>query len=126
MYKAQHMKSSRSLLLIAVVKSASAGVVDGLWPGLKPQAFGDTMEGINGVWCPAELDALLVTYSEVQPLLLSSRMMEVFKVSYKPQRILINSDGSVCSLIKKRISDVYDSQFVSDVREPLEMEELMD
>ncbi|GJU04661.1 retrotransposon-related protein [Tanacetum coccineum] len=48
----------------------------------------------------AELDALLVTHSEVQPLLLSctgiaARMMEVFK-------------------------------FVSDVREPHEIEELMD
>ncbi|GJY10341.1 hypothetical protein Tco_0378526 [Tanacetum coccineum] len=80
---------------------------------------------------PAELDALLVTHSKVQPLLLSctriaARMMEVFMVSYKPQMILTNSDGSVCSLLKKRIPDVHDSQFVSDVREPLEIEELMD
>ncbi|GJW82627.1 Myb/SANT-like domain-containing protein [Tanacetum coccineum] len=37
-----------------------------------------------------------------------------------------NEDGSVCSLLKKRILDVHDSQFVSDVREPLEIEELMD
>ncbi|GJY69341.1 hypothetical protein Tco_0472323 [Tanacetum coccineum] len=81
---------------------------------------------------PAKLDALLVTHYEVQPLLLSCKMidkagiMEVFKVSYKPQRILTNSDGSVCSLLKKRIPDVHDSQFVLDVREPLEIEELMD
>ncbi|GJU61693.1 hypothetical protein Tco_1243528 [Tanacetum coccineum] len=85
----------------------------------------------------AELDALLITHSKVQPLLLSCKMidegtwiaagiMEVFKVSYKPQRILTNSDGSVCSLLKKIIPDVHDSQFVSDVREHLEIEELMD
>lgn len=52
-------------------------------------------------------------------------MMKAFKVSYKPQRILANS-GLVSSLLKKRMVNIHDSQFVSDVIKPLEIEDLMD
>nr|GEY90933.1 ABC transporter E family member 2 [Tanacetum cinerariifolium] len=55
-----------------------------------------------------------------------NKMREAFKVSYKPQRVLTNSDGSVRSWLKKSIPDIHDSQFVSDVIKPLEIEELMD
>nr|GEY08564.1 ABC transporter E family member 2-like [Tanacetum cinerariifolium] len=56
----------------------------------------------------------------------AAEMMETFKVSYKRQRILINSNGSVRSWLKKKIPDIHDSKFVSDVIKPLEIEELMD
>nr|GEX25496.1 ABC transporter E family member 2 [Tanacetum cinerariifolium] len=55
-----------------------------------------------------------------------NKMKEAFKVSYKPQRVLSNSDGSVRSWLKKSIPNIHDSQFVSDVIKPLEIEELMD
>nr|GEU58687.1 hypothetical protein [Tanacetum cinerariifolium] len=58
--------------------------------------------------------------------MLAAEMMEAFKVSYKPQRILTKFDGSVRSLLKKRMTDIHDSQFVSDVIKPLKIEELMD
>ena len=53
-------------------------------------------------------------------------MKETFVVSYKPQRILDKSDGSVSSLLKERMVNIRDSQFVSDVIKPLEIEDLMD
>nr|GEW16913.1 ABC transporter E family member 2-like [Tanacetum cinerariifolium] len=56
----------------------------------------------------------------------AAEMMETFKVSYKRQRILINSNGSVGSWLKKKIPDIHDFKFVSDVIKPLEIEELMD
>ncbi|GJV92764.1 ABC transporter E family member 2-like protein [Tanacetum coccineum] len=40
--------------------------------------------------------------------------------------ILTNSNGSVRSWLKKKIPDIHDSQFVSDVIKPLGIEELMD
>nr|GFA18177.1 ABC transporter E family member 2-like [Tanacetum cinerariifolium] len=58
--------------------------------------------------------------------MLAAEMMEAFKVSYKPQRILTKFDGLVRSLLKKRMTDIHDSQFASDVIKPLEIEELMD
>ncbi|GJV02725.1 ABC transporter E family member 2 [Tanacetum coccineum] len=55
-----------------------------------------------------------------------NKMREAFKVSYKPQRVRTNFNGSVRSYLKKGIPDIHDSQFVSDVIKPLEIEELMD
>ncbi|GJY76515.1 hypothetical protein Tco_0481631 [Tanacetum coccineum] len=54
-----------------------------------------------------------------------AELKEKFKISCKRQRILTNSDGSVRTWLKKSIPDIHDSQFVSDVIKPLEIEELM-
>ncbi|GJZ12400.1 pyruvate dehydrogenase E1 component subunit beta-3, chloroplastic-like protein [Tanacetum coccineum] len=55
----------------------------------------------------------------------AAELKEKFKISCKRQRILTNSDGSVRTWLKKSIPDIHDSQFVSDVIKPLEIEELI-
>nr|GEV59379.1 integrase, catalytic region, zinc finger, CCHC-type, peptidase aspartic, catalytic [Tanacetum cinerariifolium] len=56
---------------------------------------------------------------------MAAELKENFKISYKRQRILTNSNGSVGTWLKKSISDIHDSHFVSDVIKLLEIKELM-
>lgn len=53
--------------------------------------------------------------------------MPQYNVSYKPQKIAPKFDGSVRSLLHKKIQNAYmHPQFVTDVMKPLNMDVLMD
>ncbi|PWA60392.1 RNAse l inhibitor protein 2 [Artemisia annua] len=84
------------------------------------------MLGENGTGKTTFIRMLARGFIGEDPFQPEAEMMETFVVSYKPQRILVNSNGSVSSLLKKRMVNIHDSQFVSDVIKPLEIEDLMD
>ncbi|PWA93010.1 ATP-binding cassette sub-family E member 1 [Artemisia annua] len=84
------------------------------------------MLGENGTGKTTFIRMLARGFMGEDPFQPEAEMMETFVVSYKPQRILVNSNGSVSSLLKKRMVNIHDSQFVSDVIKPLEIEDLMD